>query len=138
MNKTTLNTLLSGIHWDDNGLIPVIAQDTKTKKVLMLAWMNKEALIKTCETKQVHYFSRSRNQLWLKGESSGHYQNLKNIYLDCDADVLLVEIEQIGGISCHTGRESCFFKRWDGEQWQVSEPVLKNPQDIYNGINSHE
>ncbi|HQN64941.1 MAG TPA: phosphoribosyl-AMP cyclohydrolase [Methylophilus sp.] len=125
---------LEEVHWDANGLLPVIAQDHKTGKVLMFAWMNREALQLTAETMQAVYWSRSRNKLWRKGEESGHTQKVHEIRLDCDEDVLLLSVEQIGGIACHTGRESCFFKLLDDGKWETVEPIIKNPEDIYKPI----
>jgi phosphoribosyl-AMP cyclohydrolase len=125
---------LNAVKWDANGLVPVIAQDHKTGQVLMFAWMNQEALLQTNETKQAIYFSRSRNKLWRKGEESGHTQKVHEIRIDCDEDVILLKIEQVGGIACHTGRCSCFFKTLDNAQWQVDQPVIKNPEDIYKPV----
>lgn len=124
---------LNRIHWDDQGLVPVIAQDYASGKVLMFAWMNREALQKTIETRTAVYFSRSRRRLWYKGEESGHVQHVKSLRMDCDQDVLLLGIEQVGDIACHTGRNSCFFEHFnfDAQTWEVTEPVLKNPEDIY-------
>ena len=122
---------LDEVKWDDKGLVPAIAQDSKTGKILMVAWMNREALALTVEKQEAVYWSRSRSRIWPKGESSGHVQKVKEIRLDCDNDVVLLDIEQIGGIACHTGRESCFFKRLEGTQWQEVEPVLKDPGEIY-------
>ena len=125
---------LDEIKWDENGLVPVIAQDYKTGKVLMFAWMNREALQLTDDTKQAVYFSRSRNKLWRKGEESGHTQKVHEIRVDCDEDVILLKIEQTGGIACHTGRHSCFFKKLENGSWKIVEPVIKNPEDIYKPI----
>lgn len=125
---------LDDISWDKDGLVPVIAQEHKTGKVLMFAWMNREALALTNETKEAVYWSRSRKKLWRKGESSGHTQRVYEIRLDCDEDVVLIDVEQIGGIACHTGRHSCFLKKLEGEQWHVDEPIIKNPEDIYKPI----
>ena len=125
---------LDEIKWDENGLVPVIAQDYKTGKVLMFAWMNREALQLTNESKQAVYWSRSRNKLWRKGEESGHTQKVHEIRVDCDEDVILLKIEQVGGIACHTGRHSCFFKKLENGSWKVVEPVIKNPEDIYKPI----
>jgi len=125
---------LNAVKWDANGLVPVIAQDHKTGQVLMFAWMNQDALLQTNETKQAVYFSRSRNKLWRKGEESGHTQKVHEIRIDCDEDVILLKIEQVGGIACHTGRCSCFFKTLDNAQWQVDQPVIKNPEDIYKPV----
>jgi phosphoribosyl-AMP cyclohydrolase len=124
---------LDEIHWDANGLVPVIAQEHDTGKVLMFAWMNREALRLTSETKQAVYWSRSRNKLWRKGEESGHVQKVHAIRLDCDEDVVLIAVEQLGGIACHTGRHNCFFKKLEGEAWVVDQPVIKDPKDIYRG-----
>lgn len=124
---------LDEIHWDANGLVPVIAQEHDTGKVLMFAWMNREALRLTSETKQAVYWSRSRNNLWRKGEESGHVQKVHAIRLDCDEDVVLIAVEQLGGIACHTGRHNCFFKKLEGEAWVVDQPVIKDPKDIYRG-----
>ncbi|MCX9154864.1 phosphoribosyl-AMP cyclohydrolase [Niveibacterium sp. 24ML] len=123
---------LNEVTWDDQGLIPVIAQDAATGDVLMFAWMNREALSRTVESGEAVYWSRSRRKIWHKGEESGHVQKVIEIRLDCDGDVILLKVEQQGGIACHTGRRSCFFTRLhDGSQWQVQEPVLKDPKDIY-------
>ena len=127
MNDTWLND----IKWTDDGLLPVIAQDAASGDVLMFAWMNREALALTVQEGRAVYWSRSRNKLWRKGEESGHVQRVLDIRLDCDKDVLLLKIEQVGGIACHTGRRSCFFHRLDGQQWQAVEPVLKDPDTIY-------
>ena len=123
---------LDQIHWDDQGLAPVITQDAASGKVLMFAWMNREALAQTAATGQAVYWSRSRNKLWRKGEESGHTQLVKDIRLDCDADAILLRVEQIGGIACHTGRERCFFQQLQDGRWQAVEPVLKDPKLIYN------
>ncbi len=125
---------LDEINWDENGLVPVIAQEHATGKVLMFAWMNRQALQMTNETMQAVYWSRSRNKLWQKGEESGHVQKVHEIRLDCDEDVILISVEQVGGIACHTGRHNCFFKKLDNESWTVVEPVIKNPEDIYKPI----
>ncbi|MEO6023078.1 MAG: phosphoribosyl-AMP cyclohydrolase [Burkholderiales bacterium] len=122
---------LEKVSWTAEGLIPVIAQDDKTGKVLMFAWMNREALRLTRDTGNAVYWSRSRNKLWRKGEESGHAQKVTDIRLDCDNDVLLLNVEQHGGIACHTGRVSCFFQRLEGNEWRVVEPVLKDPKEIY-------
>lgn len=129
MKKNTkwLNELV----WDDNGLIPAIAQDAETGEVLMVAWMNREALQLTAEGGQAIYWSRSRRKLWRKGEESGHTQKVLEIRTDCDNDVILLKVEQIGGIACHTGRKSCFFQKLDASGWQAVSPVLKNPKEIY-------
>jgi phosphoribosyl-AMP cyclohydrolase len=123
---------LDQVQWDERGLVPVITQDAASGKVLMFAWMNRAALAQTAATGQVVYWSRSRNRLWRKGEESGHTQLVKDIRLDCDADAVLLRVEQIGGIACHTGRERCFFQQLQDGRWQVVEPVLKDPKLIYN------
>ncbi len=125
---------LDEIHWNAEGLVPVIAQDYKTGKVLMFAWMNRDALQQTNDTKQAIYFSRSRNKLWRKGEESGFSQNVHEIRVDCDEDVILLKIEQMGDIACHTGRNSCFFKKLENGNWKIDQPVLKNPEDIYKPV----
>ena len=122
---------LDQIQFDDNGLIPAIAQDFKTGEILMFAWMNQESLALTIEKKQAVYYSRSRKQLWFKGEESGHTQLIKDIYTDCDNDVILLKVKQIGGIACHTGRESCFFQKLDNNNWTSVADVLKDPKEIY-------
>ncbi|WP_426414961.1 phosphoribosyl-AMP cyclohydrolase [Aestuariirhabdus sp. LZHN29] len=130
-----MNDWIEQIKWDNNGLVPAIAQDHATGEVLMVAWMNREALQLTRLEQRAIYWSRSRQAIWRKGESSGHIQQLKQIRLDCDADVVLLEVEQLGDIACHTGRRSCFYRQLDssGEQpiWKVVAPILKDPQDIY-------
>ena len=125
---------LDEINWDENGLVPVIAQDYKTGKVLMFAWMNREALQLTNDSKQAVYWSRSRNKLWRKGEESGHTQSVHEIRIDCDEDVILLSVEQIGGIACHTGRHNCFFKKLENGHWLIDQPIIKNPEDIYKPI----
>jgi len=122
---------LNKINWAQDGLIPAVAQEAGSGKVLTVAWMNREALGRTAQSGEAHYWSRSRGKLWRKGESSGHVQKVKSIRLDCDEDVILLEVEQAGGIACHTGRHSCFFRRLDGDQWVVTDPVLKDPREIY-------
>ena len=122
---------LAEVHWDANGLVPVIAQEFDSGRILMFAWMNREALQLTYETKQAVYWSRSRNKLWRKGEESGHVQNVHEIRLDCDEDVILIKVEQVGGIACHTGRHDCFFKKLDNGGWVVDQAVIKDPKDIY-------
>ena len=122
---------MASISWNEQGLIPVIAQDYQDKTVLMMAWMNAEALQLTVESGNVVYYSRSRQKLWRKGESSGNEQKLHAIRVDCDADVLLVEVEQKGGIACHTGRKSCFYRRLHDGEWQTEMPVLKDPEAMY-------
>jgi phosphoribosyl-AMP cyclohydrolase len=122
---------LDEIRWNADGLVPVIVQDAVDGKVLMLAWMNREALEQTVKGGQAVYWSRSRQRLWLKGESSGHFQVVKDIRLDCDRDVLLLKVEQTGEVACHTGRASCFVGQLQGAQWISIEPVLKDPEAIY-------
>jgi len=122
---------LDEIKWTADGLVPVIAQETGTGKVLMFAWMNREALALTVEKQVAVYWSRSRGKLWHKGEESGHVQTVKDIRLDCDNDVVLLEVEQKGGIACHTGRHNCFFKQYQGGNWVEVEAVLKDPDEIY-------
>ena len=122
---------LSKVNWSEDGLIPAVAQDVHTGRVLMVAWMDREALRLTVESGEAVYWSRSRKKLWHKGEESGHIQKVKEICLDCDGDVVLLLVEQIGGIACHTGRASCFFNRLEQEQWVEIDPVLKNPDEIY-------
>ena len=122
---------LDEIRWTEDDLVPVIAQQADTGKVLMFAWMNREALGLTVAEGYAVYWSRSRGKLWRKGEESGHRQKVISLLLDCDEDVILLEIEQEGGIACHTGRESCFYRRLVDGQWQAIEPVLKDPKAIY-------
>jgi phosphoribosyl-AMP cyclohydrolase len=122
---------LNKINWSADGLIPAIAQDAKTGDILMVAWMNRESLKRTVETGEAVYWSRSRKKLWHKGEESGHTQKVLELRLDCDEDVLLMKIEQVGGIACHTGRRSCFFHKLEDGQWLAVDPVLKDPHEIY-------
>jgi phosphoribosyl-AMP cyclohydrolase len=125
---------LDDIKWNAQGLVPVIVQEVASGDVLMLAWMNREALQKTAELGRAVYFSRSRGKLWFKGEQSGHVQTVHEIRLDCDQDVILLKVTQLGhtpGIACHTGRHSCFFSVYENGVWKVTEPVLKDPQTIY-------
>ena len=127
---------LNRIKWDEHGLVPVITQEAGSNDVLMFAWMNRDALARTLELGQAVYWSRSRKKLWHKGEESGHFQQVHEIRLDCDEDVLLLKVTQVGDLACHTGRHSCFFHKFvhDAEQpdWVETDPVLKNPEDIYN------
>lgn len=123
---------LDEIRFDKDGLIPAIAQDASSGKILMMAWMNRESLQLTAEKKQAVYWSRSRSKLWHKGEESGHTQNIVDIRFDCDEDVILLKVEQSGGIACHTGRESCFYRQLQGDQWVEVESVIKDPKDIYS------
>jgi phosphoribosyl-AMP cyclohydrolase len=122
---------LEKVKWAESGLVPAIAQDATSGRVLTLAWMNREALARTVETGEAHYWSRSRARLWHKGEESGHVQKVKSLRLDCDEDAVLLEVEQQGGIACHTGRESCFFQRLENGQWVSADPVLRDPREIY-------
>ena len=122
---------LNEVVWDEQGLVPAIAQDAKSGEVLMFAWMNREALEKTLASGQAVYWSRSRRKIWYKGEESGHIQKVLEIRADCDRDVILLKIEQVGGIACHTGRRSCFFQRLEDGSWVETEPVLKDPKEIY-------
>lgn len=122
---------LEEIRWTDEGLVPVIAQQAETGKVLMFAWMNRESLALTVLEGYAVYWSRSRNRLWRKGEESGYRQKVIELFMDCDEDVILLKIEQEGGIACHTGRESCFYRTLVDGQWQTVYPVLKNPEHIY-------
>ena len=119
------------VSWSQDGLVPAVAQETGSGRVLSVAWMNREALARTVETGEAHYWSRSRRKLWRKGEESGHVQKVKSLRLDCDSDVVLMEVEQHGGIACHTGRESSFFKRLENGEWRSVDPVLKDPREIY-------
>ena len=129
--KINDNEWITQVNFDDDGLIPAIAQDHLTHRVLMMAWMNQSALHQPLATERVTYWSRSRQALWRKGESSGHEQILKEVQLDCDGDVLILRIEQIEDIACHTGRNSCFFRTLTNDGWRESEPVLKDPREIY-------
>lgn len=122
---------LSAIRWDADGLVPAIAQDATSGDILMMAWMNEEALRLTVAENRAIYYSRSRRKLWRKGESSGHVQQLHEIRLDCDADVILLKVTQEGGIACHTGRRSCFYLKLADHRWQPVDPVLKDPEAIY-------
>ena len=123
---------LDQITWNEQGLVPAIAQDKSSHEILMVAWMNREALDLTVAEGRAVYWSRSRKKLWRKGEESGHVQRVSEIRLDCDDDVIILKIEQLGGIACHTGRRSCFFKVLKDGQWQAVEPVLKDPEAIYS------
>jgi phosphoribosyl-AMP cyclohydrolase len=129
--KQGRTTLLDEIAWDAEGLIAAVAQDSKTGRVLTVAWMNREALEETVRRGEAVYWSRSRKRLWRKGEESGHVQKVLELRLDCDADALLLKVEQVGGIACHTGRESCFFRRLEDGRWVSTDPVLKDPALIY-------
>jgi len=122
---------LGKIKWGEDGLVPAIAQEASTNRVLTLAWTNRESLARTVATGEAHYWSRSRRRLWRKGEASGHVQRVLEIRLDCDDDVVLLRVEQAGGIACHTGRHSCFFQKLENERWVTVEPVLRDPKEIY-------
>ena len=122
---------LNKVKWDDNGLVPVIVQDDVSDRVLMFAWMNRDALEETAASGRAVFWSRSRQRLWRKGEESGHYQQVCSMALDCDGDVLLLRVIQAGGIACHTGRQSCFFRRLQAGQWEVVDPQLKDPAKMY-------
>lgn len=144
-NTDSMPEWLGQIRWNADGLVPAIAQDAASGDVLMMAWMNAESLRLTAEEGQAVYWSRSRGRLWRKGETSGHQQRVIDIRLDCDEDAILLRVEQKGGIACHTGRRSCFYRRLEGQQWQSVDPVLRDPGAIYgpdngahNGAESHE
>lgn len=124
---------IDSLNWDADGLLPAIAQDATDGQVLMMAWMNREALLLTVAEGRAVYWSRSRRALWRKGEQSGHVQRLVELRSDCDRDVLLLRVEQIGGIACHTGRRHCFFNRLEDGRWQEADPVLRDPRAIYGG-----
>jgi phosphoribosyl-AMP cyclohydrolase len=128
---STKDIWLNKVKWTDEGLVPVIAQDATSGTVLMFAWMNREALKLTAEGGEAVYWSRSRKKLWHKGEESGHVQKVKEIRLDCDEDVVLLKVEQMGGIACHTGRNHCFFQKLEKCNWLVVAPILKDPAEIY-------
>lgn len=123
---------LEQVKWNDAGLVAAIAQDVHSGRVLMMAWMNREALALSVAEKRAVYWSRSRQALWRKGESSGHVQTLHDIALDCDGDAILLQVEQIGGIACHTGRQSCFYRSLEDDEWRSKDAVIKNPEDIYD------
>ena len=122
---------LDEVPWNEQGLIPVVTQEFTTGCVLTLAWMNREALAETAKSGEAVYWSRSRKKLWRKGEESGHTQKVRELRLDCDADAILLRVDQAGGIACHTGRESCFFRKLENGRWVTTDPVLKDPEDIY-------
>lgn len=127
-----MSSWLEEIKWNTDGLVPAIAVDAETGVNLMVAWMNREALEQTVATQTAVYWSRSRQRLWRKGEQSGHQQLIEEIRLDCDADVVLLKVKQIGGIACHTGRQSCFYRVYNNGNWQTVDPVLKDPSQIYS------
>ena len=122
---------LNELKWNEAGLVPAIAQDADTGVVLMVAWMNRDAVLETLEKQVAVYYSRSRQKLWRKGEESGHQQIVQEVRLDCDQDVILLKVEQKGGIACHTGRQSCFYKVYNDGKWHDADPVLKDPKQIY-------
>jgi len=128
---TEPGAVLQKLNWNEQGLVPAIAQDWQTGEVLMLAWMNRDALRLTIDEGRAVYWSRSRQALWRKGETSGHVQHLKELRIDCDADTVLMKVEQVGGVACHTGRRSCFFQQLDKGAWRVTDEVLKDPGDMY-------
>ena len=127
-----MSNWLDQIKWNSDGLVPAIAQDVNSGINLMVAWMNRDALLETVETKRAVYWSRSRQKLWRKGEESGHQQLVEQVRLDCDADVILLKVKQKGGIACHTGRQSCFYRVYNNGEWQSVDPVLKDPAEIYS------
>jgi phosphoribosyl-AMP cyclohydrolase len=127
MENAATNDWLNAVAWNDQGLVPVIAQDAADGEVLMMAWMNRDALARTLETGEAVYWSRSRGALWHKGETSGHFQRVKEMRLDCDGDTLLLKVEQVGGIACHTGRRRCFFNKLEDGRWVVTDTVLTTP-----------
>lgn len=133
-----MSNWLDEIKWDSAGLVPAIAQDYKSGRILMMAWMNREALQLTVTEGRAIYWSRSRNKLWRKGEESGHVQKLHELRLDCDADAIIMMVEQLGDIACHTGRESCFYRVFANNDWQTVDPVLKDPRAIYTTGHKHD
>jgi len=128
-----MSNWINNVRWDLDGLLPAIVQDASTGKVIMFAWMNRETLEKSIKQRKAIYWSRSRKQIWVKGEESGHYQNIEDMFLDCDNDVLLIKVTQKGGIACHTGRESCFYNQINMQTNKIeeSEKIIKNPKEIY-------
>jgi phosphoribosyl-AMP cyclohydrolase len=130
-----MSNWINNVRWDSDGLLPVIVQDASSSKVIMFAWMNRKTLEESIKQRKAIYWSRSRKQVWVKGEESGHYQIIEDMYLDCDSDVLLIKVKQEGGIACHTGRESCFYNRINMKTNKIEEceKVIKNPKDIYKG-----
>ena len=127
-----MTDFLDDITWNEDGLLPAVAQDANTGRILMVAWMDREALALTAQEQRAVYWSRSRRKLWRKGEESGHVQTVKEIRLDCDGDVIILQVEQLGGIACHTGRESCFYRVLKDGQWHTVDPILKDPGEIYS------
>jgi len=130
-HKSMSENWLNEVNWSEDGLIPVVTQEASSNLVLMVAWMDRNALKLTIETGKAVYWSRARKKIWHKGEESGHFQQVKEIYLDCDKDALLLMVEQVGGIACHTGRHNCFFNKLENKQWAVVSPVIKDPKEIY-------
>ena len=130
----TPSNVLSALRFNETGIIPAIAVDHQTDAVLMMAWMNPEAIERSIETGHAHYFSRSRQTLWHKGEQSGHFQEIKSLHLDCDGDVLLLKVQQVGGIACHTGRAHCFYRQYIDGQWTETDPIIKDPSEIYPDV----
>ena len=130
-----MSNWINNVRWDSDGLLPIIVQDASSSKIIMFAWMNRETLEESIKQRKAIYWSRSRKQVWVKGEESGHYQNIEDMYLDCDNDVLLIKVSQEGGIACHTGRESCFYNRINMKANKIEEceKVIKDPKDIYKG-----
>ena len=126
-----MTDFLDKIAWNEDGLLPAVAQDADSDRILMVAWMNRESLSLTAKEQRAVYWSRSRKKLWRKGEESGHVQHVREIRLDCDSDVIVLKIEQVGGIACHTGRESCFYRVLSDGEWKTVDPVLKDPKEIY-------
>jgi phosphoribosyl-AMP cyclohydrolase len=136
--ESTMSNWLDEVHWDADGLVPAIAQDHRSGRILMMAWMNREALQLSVDEQRAVYWSRSRGKLWRKGEESGHVQKLHELRLDCDADVIVLQVEQIGGIACHTGRASCFYRVYRNGNWETVDPVLKAPETIYHADHADE
>jgi len=130
-----MSNWINNVRWDSDGLLPIIVQDASSSKIIMFAWMNRETLEESIKQRKAIYWSRSRKKVWVKGEESGHYQNIEDMYLDCDSDVLLIKVKQEGGIACHTGRESCFYNRINMKTNKIEEceKVIKDPKDIYKG-----
>ena len=126
-----MTNCLDQVNWNEAGLVPAIAVDVDSGVNLMVAWMNREALQQTIDSQRAVYWSRSRQKLWRKGEESGHHQLVKEVRIDCDADVIQLMVEQQGGIACHTGRQSCFYRVYNNGQWQTVDPIIKDPADIY-------
>ncbi len=123
---------LDEVAWNEDGLVPAVAQDATTGKVLMVAWMNRDALAETVRSRRAVYWSRSRGKIWRKGEESGHWQRVSEVRLDCDGDVVLLQVDQIGGVACHTGRNRCFFRRLEDGAWVTTDDVIEDPARVYN------